>query len=295
MSISNITKSFFIDFLSGGMAGLIGKLIICPIDKVKILLQTQNYRTSLNLRDNSNNNANKYKELYYYLKKDIKNNGVSSLWVGNMTNISRYMTNQAFNFGIKGQIEKRINNKLLCGGITGILSSIILFPFDLVKIKLVTDKDKKYKNFFDCINKTQKENGFKGLFNGLGISMLGNFCYRGLYFGLFDLGNKYLLNNYKINNIYLKKYLMAQGVSLLSETITYPIDTIRKKRILNNKKDKNIKNCIKNIYKQNGISGFYNGILINSLRTVGSSFVLLSFEIIKNKIKDNNNNTDNND
>ena len=200
MSLQNIAKSFSIDFISGGMAGLIGKLIICPIDKVKILLQTQNYIEDINSK--RINNINKYKELFHYLNSDIKKNGISSLWVGNMTNISRYMTNQAFNFGIKGQIKKHIKNKLLCGGVTGILSSIILFPFDLAKIKLVTDKNNKYKGFFDCIQKIKKENGIIGMFNGLGVSIIGNFCYRGLYFGLYDLGNVYFFNKYKINNIF---------------------------------------------------------------------------------------------
>lgn len=283
MSLQNVAKSFSIDFISGGMAGLIGKLIICPIDKVKILLQTQNYMEDINTK--KINNSNKYKELFHYLNSDIKKNGMSSLWVGNMTNISRYMTNQAFNFGIKGQIKKHIKNKLLCGGVTGIVSSIILFPFDLVKVKLVTDKNNKYKGFFDCIQKIKKESGITGMFNGLGVSIVGNFCYRGLYFGLYDLGNAYFFNKYKIINIFLKKYIMAQSISLISETLTYPLDTIRKRRILNNNKDKNIKKCIQNIYTINGFSGFYNGILINSLRTIGSSFVLVSFEIIRNKIK----------
>ena len=277
MSLSKISKSFIIDFSSGGLAGLIGKLIICPIDKIKILLQTQNYI------DNSKDTS-KYNQLINYLLEEIKQKGISSLWVGNTNNITKYVMNQAFNFGIKGQIQKIIKNKILCGGVTGILSSVILFPFDFVKIKLITDKNNDYKGFIDCIYKNYEKKGLKSIFNGLGISMFGNFCYRGLYFGLNDIGKKYFLNNGKQNS-FIKKYLFAQSVSFLSETITYPIDTVRKQRILNkNNQNNNIVKCIKNIYRKNGIKDFYNGIYINSLRTIGSSFVLLFFEKINNNI-----------
>ena len=277
MSLIKISKSFIIDFSSGGIAGLIGKLIICPIDKIKILLQTQNYI-------DYSKNTSKYNQLIDYLFDEIKQKGITSLWIGNTTNITKYVINQAFNFGIKGQIQKIISNKLLCGGVTGILSSIILFPFDLAKIKLITDKNNKYNGFIDCIYKSYRKNGLKSVFDGLGISMFGNFCYRGLYFGLNDIGKKYFLIN-ENKNPFIKKYLFAQSISLLSETLTYPVDTIRKQRILNkNNKSNNVKKCIKNIYSKNGIKGFYSGIYVNSLRTIGSSFVLLFFEKINNNI-----------
>lgn len=300
-------KSFTIDFISGGLSGFFGKIIICPIDKIKLLLQTQTY-----LNSNKNYKAvnltspkkfpfltisDKYKQLFIYLNEDIKSKGlIKSLWFGNLTNISKYMADQAINFGIKGVLGKTINNKILVGGLTGTFSSVILYPFDLVKVRLLTDKNNKYKGFFDCINKIYRNDGVKGLFNGLSASMIGNCCYRGLYFGLYDLGDYYFFKqnrifnkNIYLNKILLKKYVLAQVVSLVSECLTYPLDTIRNIRMLeNNEKNKNISmaSCIKKIYEENNsIKGFYNGLLINSLRTVGSSFVLFTYQIINNKIK----------
>ena len=38
---SKNNKSYFLDFLSGGLAGIISKTVVAPVERVKLLMQTQ--------------------------------------------------------------------------------------------------------------------------------------------------------------------------------------------------------------------------------------------------------------
>lgn len=59
---------------------------------------------------------------------------------------------------------------------------------------------------------------------------------------------------------------------LLSQSLMYPGDTVKRQLQIDGmngvKKYNNITNCIKIIYRQNGIKGFYKGILLNSFKSI---------------------------
>ncbi len=69
------------------------------------------------------------------------------------------------------------------------------------------------------------------------------FVYRGLYFGLYDSG-KSLIPSMNQDSIF-QKYLLAQAVTIGSETLTYPFDTVRIRMMMNSGlKEKIYKNSI---------------------------------------------------
>lgn len=69
--------------------------------------------------------------------------------------------------------------------------------------------------------------GVGGLYQGIGISLFSNFIYRGLYFGTFDAG-KEIISDYQ-NRSFLVKWVWAQFVTIFSETVSYPFDTVRRR------------------------------------------------------------------
>ena len=76
------------------------------------------------------------------------------------------------------------------------------------------------------MKKIVKSDGSIGLYRGFCASVVGIFCYRGLYFGLYDSG-KYFLFGEKDSSIYLR-LIFAQTVVITSEVISYPTDTVRR-------------------------------------------------------------------
>lgn len=121
---SDIGK-FVRDFMLGGVAGAIAKTLSAPIERVKLLLQTQHNNPKLAERP--------YKGIIDCFSRCVSEEGVVSLWRGNWANVLRYFPTQAINFSIKDGLNrtfvKGVDHKrdpfkfflasLLAGGIAG--------------------------------------------------------------------------------------------------------------------------------------------------------------------------------
>jgi solute carrier family 25 (adenine nucleotide translocator) protein 4/5/6/31 len=86
-------NKFIHDFLAGGFAGIISKTICAPIERVKLLIQTQG--------ENERLKGHKYRGIIDCFKSCIEHDGFLSLWRGNGINVIRYFPTQALNFSFK--------------------------------------------------------------------------------------------------------------------------------------------------------------------------------------------------
>lgn len=295
---NNNIKTIIIDFISGGLSGSIAKTITAPLEVVKLIQQTQ-----------SHDNLKKH-GIFSSMKKIIQEKGILHLWRGNLSNLLRYFPLQAINFSVKEQIDNIINDKfnnnkllikkhpyeflfrkLCCGGLTGAIGLFCVYPLDFTRTRLGIDIHKEFNGIFDCLKKIIKKEGIKGVYQGFGISILGIIIYRGFYFGLYDFSKKYFL---KENSSIIQKFLVAQTVSIISENISYPIDTIRRRLMVesgkhsNDKKFKSAWECTKYIHKEHGYKGFYKGLYANIFRSLSSSLVLVFYDEINKFMKDKN-------
>lgn len=288
-SKENKTEStFIIDFCLAGVAATIGKTSTAPLDRVKLLLQNQH---TLSVIDQ------KYSGPIDCFKKLIKNEGFFSLWRGNLINVMRYFPNQALNFALKDTFKnlfpkynpeknflKFFFTNCLSGGSAGAISLSILHPIDLIRTRLATDnkiKDgpRKFNGTLDCMKKIyEKENGIRGFYCGVVVSVVGIFLYRALYFGGYDTVKGCFFSE---NHNFIQKWIVAQIVTIMSG-VMYPLDTVRRRIIVQggeqNKRYKNSFNCIRIMYTEEGFRGFYKGYLTNVIRTCGSSLVLVLYD-----------------
>jgi solute carrier family 25 citrate transporter 1 len=66
----------------------------------------------------------------------------------------------------------------VAGGITGGLEICITFPTEYVKTQLQLDehsgREKRYTGPIDCVKKTVKEHGVRGLYRGLSVLLYGS-------------------------------------------------------------------------------------------------------------------------
>lgn len=295
---SNNLNTIIIDFLSGGISGSIAKTITAPLEVVKLIKQTESH-DKLTKRG-----------ILSSLKKIINEKGILTLWRGNLSNLLRYFPLQAINFSVKEQIDNIINykfiknpdlikknpyefliRKLTCGGLTGAIGLLCVYPLDFTRTRLGIDVHKQFNGIFHCLKTIIQKEGIKGIYRGFGISIFGIIIYRSFYFGLYDFGKKFLLHE---NSSLIQKFLIAQSVSIISENISYPIDTIRRRLMVesgksdNDKKFKSAFDCAKFIYKENGYKGFYKGLKANIFRSLSSSLVLVLYDEINQFMKKKN-------
>lgn len=286
-TLSNASH-FIIDFLSGGVAGVISKTVAAPLERVKLLLQTQGTNERI---------ARPYKGIGDCFSRILKEEGLLAFWRGNGANVIRYFPTQALNFSIKDSIQRFVGSvdrnqhpyqfvlkNILAGGLAGSISSSIVYPLDFARTRLGVDVGKnagtrQFTGIGDCLSTTFKSDGIRGLYRGAGMAVYGIFIYRGLYFGIYDSGKPIFI---KSDDSFFKKFFFAQFCVISSETIAYPTDTVKRMLMLQSTRKEvmynGIVDCCRKVYAKEGLKGFWKGNVSNMMRSVGSSLCLVLYD-----------------
>jgi len=291
-----MAQKFLTDFALGGVSGAIAKTCTAPIERVKILIQTQDANPRI-----MSGEIPRYSGILNCFSRVAAEQGILAFWRGNFTNVLRYFPTQAFNFAFKDTIKNlfpKANPKtefgkffainMASGGLAGAGSLCIVYPLDYARTRLASDvgKEKIFNGLLDCLKKTASGNqGVLGLYNGFGISVAGIIPYRGVYFGLYDTARE--MNPYKKDTGILgvcSKFAIAQSVAISAGYASYPFDTIRRRLQMQSERPKEewtykgTGDCFSKILKEEGGAAFFKGAGANALRTVGSAMVLVLYD-----------------
>jgi len=288
------------DFLAGGISGAVAKTATAPIERVKLIIQTQDSNPKI-----MSGEVKRYTGIFDCFKRVASEQGIAAFWRGNFTNVIRYFPTQAFNFAFKDTIKAmfpKYSSKtdfgmfflvnMASGGLAGAGSLCIVYPLDYARTRLASDVGSGAKTFNglgDCLIKTAKgPGGVLSLYNGFGVSVAGIIPYRGVYFGMYDslLGINPFKNETGIINI-LSKFAIAQTTAITAGYASYPFDTVRRRLQMQSEKPKaqwmysGTMDCCAKIIKNEGMTALFKGAGANALRTVGSALVLVLYGEIK--------------
>merc|ERR1712100_877100 len=189
---------FFADLAAGGVSGGISKTLVAPIERVKLLIQTQDANPKI-----ISGEVPRYTGVVNCFSRVAAEQGIGSFWRGNLANVVRYFPTQAFNFAFKDTIKgffPKYNpqteffpffmTNLASGGLAGAASLTIVYPLDFARTRLAADVgsggQREFTGLVDCLSKTAGKGGPLALYQGFGVSVQGIVVYRGAYFGLYD-------------------------------------------------------------------------------------------------------------
>lgn len=89
-------------------------------------------------------------------------------------------------------MEKVVRN-VLSGSLAGASTQFIVYPLDYVRTRLTNDifnakqnGTKQFNGIIDCMVKTYRSDGMRGLYRGFVVTCMTMIIYRGIYFGLND-------------------------------------------------------------------------------------------------------------
>merc|ERR1711959_299634 len=287
---------FLIDFAAGGVSGAVSKTLTAPIERVKLVIQTQDANPKI-----KSGEVPRYTGIGNCFTRIASEQGVGAFWRGNGTNIIRYFPTQAFNLAFKDTIKAmfpKYNNKtdfmkffatqLASGGLAGAASLTIVYPLDYARTRLASDVGsgkKQFNGLADCLKKTASSaQGPLALYNGYGPSVAGIIAYRGAQFGLNDTIMSF--NPYAKDFGFIavvSKFVTAQIAVTASGLVAYPFDTVRRRlqmesdRPIADRMYKGTIDCGAKILKTEGMGGMYKGALANIFRGVGASLVLVLY------------------
>lgn len=172
---------------------------------------------------------------------------------------------------------------LASAGLGAAASLTICYPLDFARTRLAADvgsgKTREFSGLIDCLKKVATSDGPVGLYKGFGISVIGIFAYRATYFGLFDTGKAILFPDVKKASGTMM-FLYAQVVTIVAGIASYPLDTIRRRLMMQSGRTgadiqyHGTMDCAKKIIAQEGPRAFFKGSLSNVLRGTGGALVL---------------------
>jgi solute carrier family 25 (adenine nucleotide translocator) protein 4/5/6/31 len=285
--------------MAGGVSGAVAKTATAPIERVKLLIQTQDANPKI-----ISGEVARYNGIVDCFTRVAAEQGVSAFWRGNLTNIIRYFPTQAFNFAFKDTIKAMFPKvdkntqfaqffliNMASGGLAGAGSLMIVYPLDYARTRLASDVGtgkQQFNGLVDCLVKTVKSSGLGGLYNGIGVSIIGIIPYRGAYFGLFDTMSGYNPYQKSENNILRagSKFVCAQTSAIAAGYASYPFDTVRRRLQMQSEKPqeewvyKGTVDCFQKIVAKEGTTALFKGAGANALRTVGAALVLVFYSEI---------------
>lgn len=290
-------KSFAMNFLAGGVSAAVSKTIVAPIERVKLLLQVQYANPNIPKEQQYNGIGDCFSRV-------VSEQGVGSLWRGNLANVIRYFPTQALNFACKDTYKKYLcpfNPKtepvkffmgnMASGGAAGATSLCVVYPLDFARTRLAADVGdaegkREFNGLVDCLKKIAQKDGVAGLYQGFGISVIGIIFYRASYFGLFDTGKAMLLGE-KPN--VLATFALGQIVTVSAGIISYPLDTVRRRLMMTSGSKEKLYNgtmdCFAKILQNEGGKAFFKGCLSNVIRGTGGALVLTFYDKIQDALE----------
>jgi len=287
------------DLVVGGSIGAIAKTVMAPVERVKLLMQTQDSNPKVRSGE-----VERYKGIGDCFKRVMSEQGFKAFWRGNLVNCLRYAPQQgsalAFNDLINNMFPnynsntdfwKSLGAKLTSGGLEGAIANTICYPFDFARTRLASDVGKgqgQFKGITHCIVSTVQQQGLRGLYTGWTVTVLGAFVYRAGQLGMFKQIQD--LNPYAKDRGTLGAVSSFIAVTIARSSVmpfNYPFDTVRRRMMLESEKPvsarqyKGSMDCFWKVLKNEGVKGMYKGMVPELFRGVGGSLVVVAYDRIK--------------
>jgi len=262
----------------GGIAGAVSRTAVAPIDRVKILLQTQ----KLLHKDV------KYSGILQTWRTILKEEGWTKLWKGNVTNVARVIPYSATQFAsydffkhwITPVGKKQSTVERLCAGaLAAITATSLTHPLDVIRLRLAVTPE--LKGFGDGFRQIVSENGLRSLFKGYTPTVISLAPFIAINFATFDTLKTWV---YPDRRKPATPVILGLGAlaGVFAQTCCYPLDTVRRRMQLAGKNYGSTFDAIKTIYAKEGVKGYYHGMIANAIKILPNNALRFAvFELLK--------------
>ncbi|KAL9263603.1 putative ADP,ATP carrier protein [Drosera capensis] len=289
--------SFQRDLMAGAVMGGVVHTIVAPIERAKLLLQTQD--SNLAIVDGRHR---RFRGMFDCIFQIVREEGFLSLWRGNGSSVLRYYPSVALNFSLKDLYRDILRNSddgppvmsgtaanFFAGAAAGCTTLVIVYPLDIAHTRLATDigRDgtRQFRGVWHFLSTICKKEGVGGVYRGLPASFHGMIVHRSIYFGGFDTIKEILTKESNLELALWKRWLAAQAVTTSAGLISYPLDTVRRRMMMQSGLKRpmyqNTLDCWSKIYRTEGVTSFYRGALSNMFRSTGAAAILALYDEVK--------------
>eukprot|EP00903_Cladosiphon_okamuranus_P019155 g17618.t1 len=303
--------------VAGGLAGMLAKSVVAPVDRVKILFQVTNEKFS-------------FKKAEKLFQDILALEGPAGLWKGNSATMIRVFPYAGTQFMMFDSLkrwalqrktrrdpnaEQRLSNmeSLMSGSFAGATSALVTYPLDLARARLAVGHVRKLggrrrtMGVPELLKVVVRQDGFKALYRGVTPSLLGIIPYAGIAFSINEQAkHKVIVLTGKEPGTFHKLGIGALA-GLIAQSCTYPLEVTRRRMqthglidtqsgvnkvfevpkagVVNEPKPVhrlNILQTFMGVFKEQGAGGLFKGLSMNWVKgPVGISISFTTFDFLK--------------
>ncbi|XP_075868838.1 solute carrier family 25 member 32-like [Nelusetta ayraudi] len=190
------------------------------------------------------------------------------------------------------QIFSHVKVENLVAGLSGgVVSTLVLHPLDLVKIRFAVSDGlelrPKYRGLVHCMKSVWAEEGLRGLYQGVTPNVWGAGASWGLYFLFYNAIKSYTKEGRQTELSATEHLVSAAEAGILTLTLTNPIWVTKTRLVLqynadpNSKQYKGMIDALVKIYRHEGVPGLYKGYVPGLLGTSHGALQFMAYEELK--------------
>ncbi|XP_027363432.1 nicotinamide adenine dinucleotide transporter 1, chloroplastic-like [Abrus precatorius] len=294
-SDSHVPKGILCNAGAGAAAGVIAATFVCPLDVIKTRFQ-------VNSVPQVANGSVKGSLIIGSLEQIFHKEGWRGMYRGLGPTVLALLPNWAVYFTMYEQLKSllcsedeshhlSIGANVAAASGAGAATTIATYPLWVVKTRLQTQVSRPgvvpYRSTLSALKRIAHEEGFRGLYSGLVPALVG-ISHVAIQFPIYEKIKLYLANkdNTAMDKLSARDVAIASSVSkIFASTLTYPHEVIRSRLQVQGhhsvKQYSGMTDCIRKVFQQEGLHGFYRGCATNLLRTTPAAVITFtSFEMI---------------
>ncbi|KAE8897698.1 hypothetical protein PF005_g17117 [Phytophthora fragariae] len=290
------------NLVCGGIAGCASRTAVAPLERLKILLQVQDYIKKEGAAAGSS--PAKYRTIGQSLRQIHAEEGLRGYLKGNGANCVRVFPYVAIQFAAFERLKPLLISdgaetlsslqKLFGGAVAGVVSVCITYPLDAARARLTVQgglANTAHTGVFNTLSTVVRTEGLRGVYRGVLPTIWGIAPYVGLNFTVFETLRTTVPRNE--NGEPDAMYLLVCGAlaGACGQTAAYPMDILRRRFQLSAMRGDATEYTstlggLRTIVREEGARGLYKGLAPNFIKVVPSIAIMFTTnELLKRFIK----------
>uniref|UniRef100_A0A8C5WGL4 Mitochondrial thiamine pyrophosphate carrier n=1 Tax=Leptobrachium leishanense TaxID=445787 RepID=A0A8C5WGL4_9ANUR len=281
--------------IAGSLSGLVTRVMISPLDVLKIRFQLQIERSS------GHGAMGKYRGIVQAARVIRGEEGLQGFWKGHvpaqLLSVS-YGAVQFASFEILTEVchtsasldPRSPAVHFLCGGLAACSATLAVQPLDTLRTRFASQGEPKvYQNLRHAVAAMYQTEGPFTFYRGLLPTLISVFPYAGLQFSTYNFLKRLwdlVLPQERTKKDHMRNLLCGSGAGVISKIATYPLDLFKKRLQVGGFEQarsafgevrtyRGLADCVSRVRREEGVRGFFKGLspsLLKAALSTGLTF-----------------------